>query len=65
MTHDQAPGRPPTTSLTGAQVLVRLLQAEGVPYVFGIVGGKLAPLLHALSRSSIPANDRRTHGRYW
>ncbi|MDH2234689.1 thiamine pyrophosphate-binding protein [Pigmentiphaga sp. GD03639] len=54
MTHDQAPGRPPTTSLTGAQVLVRLLQAEGVPYVFGIVGGKLAPLLHALSRSSIP-----------
>ncbi|OVZ59109.1 carboligase [Pigmentiphaga sp. NML080357] len=40
--------------LTGAQVLVRLLETEAVPFVFGIVGGKLAPLLHALSRSAIP-----------
>ena len=36
--------------LTGAQALVRLLAAEGVPFAFGIVGGKLAPLLHALSQ---------------
>ena len=36
--------------LTGAQALVRVLQAEAVPYVFGIVGGKLAPLLHAISQ---------------
>ena len=36
--------------LTGAQALVRALQAEAVPYAFGIVGGKLAPLLHAISQ---------------
>ena len=39
-----------TVRLTGAQVLVRLLQAEGVQHAFGIVGGKLAPLLQALAR---------------
>ena len=39
-----------TTTLTGAQALVRVLLAEQVPYVFGIVGGKLAPLLHAISQ---------------
>ena len=44
---------PNTLQLTGAQTLVRLLQAEGVPAAFGIVGGKLAPLLHALSQSPI------------
>jgi thiamine pyrophosphate-dependent acetolactate synthase large subunit-like protein len=42
-----------SVALTGAQVLVRLLQAEQVGQAFGIVGGKLAPLLHALSRSDI------------
>ena len=42
-----------TLTLSGAQALVRLLQAERVPAAFGIVGGKLAPLLHALSQSSI------------
>jgi thiamine pyrophosphate-dependent acetolactate synthase large subunit-like protein len=36
-------------TLTGAQALVRVLLAEQVPYAFGIVGGKLAPLLHAIS----------------
>ena len=36
--------------LTGAQTLGCLLAAEGVPYAFGIVGGKLAPLLHAISQ---------------
>ncbi|MCE3272595.1 MAG: uncharacterized protein K0S57_2992 [Ramlibacter sp.] len=34
--------------LTGAQALVRILLAEQVRFVFGIVGGKLAPLLHAI-----------------
>ena len=43
----------PTLRLTGGEVLVRLLQAEGVRDAFGVVGGKLAPLLHALSRSPI------------
>ena len=36
--------------MTGAEALVRTLRAEGVRHVFGIVGGKLAPLLHAISR---------------
>lgn len=36
--------------VTGAQALVRILLAEGVDTVFGIVGGKLSPLFHALSR---------------
>ena len=35
--------------LTGAQALVRILAAEQVPFAFGIVGGKLAPLLHAIA----------------
>ena len=34
--------------LTGAQALVKVLAGEGVPFAFGIVGGKLAPLLHAI-----------------
>jgi thiamine pyrophosphate-dependent acetolactate synthase large subunit-like protein len=34
--------------LTGAQALVRVLLGERVRFVFGIVGGKLAPLLHAI-----------------
>lgn len=36
--------------LTGAQALVRLLLAEQVRHVFGIVGGKLGPLLHAIAQ---------------
>jgi thiamine pyrophosphate-dependent acetolactate synthase large subunit-like protein len=35
--------------LTGAQALVATLAAENVGHVFGIVGGKLTPLLHAIS----------------
>ncbi|WP_295529353.1 thiamine pyrophosphate-binding protein [uncultured Pseudacidovorax sp.] len=35
--------------LTGAQALVRLLAVEGVGQAYGIVGGKLAPLLHAIA----------------
>ena len=36
--------------LTGAQALVRVLAGESVQFAFGIVGGKLSPLLHALSQ---------------
>lgn len=36
--------------MTGAEALTRLLVPEGVSYVFGIAGGKLNPLLHAISR---------------
>lgn len=43
-----------TITLNGAQTLVRLLQAEQVPAAFGIVGGKLAPLLHALQQAGLP-----------
>ena len=39
-------------TLTGAQALVRVLAAERIPYAFGIVGGKLAPLLHAISQEA-------------
>ena len=39
-----------TLHLTGAQALVRALAVEHVPYAFGIVGGKLAPLLHAIAQ---------------
>ena len=35
--------------LTGAQALLRCLRAEDVRDFFGVVGGKLAPLLQALS----------------
>lgn len=36
--------------LNGAQALVRVLLGEAVRHVYGIVGGKLSPLLHAISR---------------
>lgn len=39
----------PRVTLTGAEAMVRLLEAEGVERAFGIVGGKLSPLLHALA----------------
>ena len=35
--------------LTGAHALIRILAAEQVPFAFGVVGGKLAPLLHAIA----------------
>jgi thiamine pyrophosphate-dependent acetolactate synthase large subunit-like protein len=38
--------------LTGAEVLVRIAQAEGMPLAFGIASGKLTPLMHALSRQT-------------
>ena len=39
-----------TLHLSGAQALVRALVVEQVPFAFGIVGGKLTPLLHAISQ---------------
>ncbi|SFM54006.1 thiamine pyrophosphate-binding protein [Variovorax sp. OV329] len=36
--------------MNGAQVLVRLLLAEQVRDIYGIVGGKLGPLLHAIAQ---------------
>ena len=44
------PPTAPPLCLSGAQALVRVLLAEGVDTVFGIVGGKLSPLFHALSQ---------------
>ncbi len=35
--------------MTGAQALVKILAAESVEHVFGVVGGKLAPLLYAMA----------------
>ena len=40
---------PAALSMTGAQALVRTILAEDIEHVYGIVGGKLAPLLHAIS----------------
>ena len=37
--------------LTGAQALVRCLEAERTAFAFGIAGGKLGPLLHALAQT--------------
>jgi thiamine pyrophosphate-dependent acetolactate synthase large subunit-like protein len=46
----EAPAFAAPLRLSGAQALVKVLLAEGVDTVFGIVGGKLSPLFHALSR---------------
>ena len=40
---------PASPAINGAQALVRALMAEGVAHAFGIVGGKLAPLLKAIN----------------
>ena len=37
------------TKLTGGEALVRALLPERIPFVFGLVGGKLAPFLRAVS----------------
>ncbi len=34
---------------TGARLLVRCLQAQGVPFLFGIPGGAISPILEALA----------------
>lgn len=40
-------------NLTGAQLLIRLLERQGVQKIFGIPGGTNLPLYDALSKSSI------------
>ncbi len=37
---------------TGADLLLRALRTEGVRHVFGVAGGKLGSLLHAISRDN-------------
>ena len=39
-----------TERITGAQALMRCLQAEGVDYIFGIPGGAILPIYDALFR---------------
>lgn len=38
-----------TLQISGAEALVRVLLAERVRHVYGVVGGKLGPLLHAIA----------------
>ncbi len=40
---------------TGAEVLVRYLESEGVKYVFGLPGGHLLPFYDAVHESGITA----------
>ena len=42
-----------STAPTGAQILVRSLEAQGVEYVFGIPGAKIDPVFNALVDSRI------------
>lgn len=51
-----------TERLSGAQALVRLLLAEAVHNAYGIVGGKLGPLLQALAGSPIRFTGLRHEG---
>ena len=37
------------SSQTGARLLVRCLEAQGVPFIFGIPGGAVSPILDALA----------------
>ncbi|AOQ25224.1 Acetolactate synthase large subunit [Moorella thermoacetica] len=46
---DRAEGK----KLTGAEIIVQALQAEGVDTVFGIPGGSVLPLYHELAVASI------------
>jgi hypothetical protein len=39
----------PESSQTGARLLVPRLEAQGVPFVFGIPGGAVTPILEALA----------------
>ncbi len=40
----------PTIRLSGGEALLCSLEHESIPFVAGVVGGKLAPFLHALSK---------------
>src|SRR5271157_1128209 len=39
----------PNSAQSGAQLLVRCLEAQGVPFIFGIPGGAVSPILDALA----------------
>ena len=45
---------------TGAQMVVKALEAEGVPVVFGIPGGPIIPLYDALSFKNAYFSSMRT-----
>ena len=45
--------RPTTETLTGAQIVVRLLERQGVRTLSGIPGGAILPIYDALSQSSL------------
>jgi acetolactate synthase-1/2/3 large subunit len=55
----QSPG--PVESLTGAQIVVRLLERQGVRMIAGIPGGAILPFYDALSRSSQIAHVLARH----
>ncbi|UKI54751.1 MAG: hypothetical protein L6V90_08780 [Treponema succinifaciens] len=38
---------------TGSQIILKLLEMEGVKYVAGIPGGQILPLYDELNKSSI------------
>ncbi|MFZ5624645.1 MAG: biosynthetic-type acetolactate synthase large subunit [Gemmatimonadota bacterium] len=44
----EAPVGPEPSSLTGAQIICRVLEEEGVRHVFGYPGGAIMPFYHAL-----------------
>ncbi|HEY8120983.1 MAG TPA: biosynthetic-type acetolactate synthase large subunit [Myxococcota bacterium] len=44
---------PPAKPLTGAEVLIRCLEREGVEYIFGLSGGAVMPIFDALVDSKI------------
>ena len=46
-------GSPTTETLTGADVLVRCLEAEGVEVIFGYPGGAVLPIYDALYDAKI------------
>ena len=39
----------PESSQTGARLLVCCLEVQGMPFVFGIPGGAISPILEALA----------------
>ena len=54
-------GSPKTETLTGAQIVVRLLERQGVRRVAGIPGGAILPFYDALSQSSLVAHTLARH----
>src|SRR5688500_17202412 len=57
----KAHGPGPDESLTGAQIVVRLLERQGVRMIAGIPGGAILPFYDALSRSAQIAHVLARH----